>query len=101
MAPLDAGIVPASAPPRFEVREKRMNGMRRWQVVRDGRAIMRTCWTFNAASMAADSYDRAARKALRASERACLSCGAAFESQGPHNRMCDHCRQTAGVGALF
>lgn len=100
MPPLDSGFGAPAMPSRFEVRRKRVNGTWRWQVLRDGHVVMRTCWTFAAAAMAADSYGRAARRAFRTSERACLCCGAAFESQGPHNRMCDHCRQTAGVGAL-
>ncbi len=29
----------------------------------------------------------------RARTRACLTCGGAFESEGPHNRMCDPCRE--------
>jgi len=25
--------------------------------------------------------------------RACMTCGNDFKSEGPHNRMCSHCRQ--------
>jgi len=28
--------------------------------------------------------------------RLCLSCGMRFESEGPHNRMCDACRRKSG-----
>ena len=31
--------------------------------------------------------------APRAARRACLTCGAAFDSAGAHNRMCDGCRE--------
>ena len=31
------------------------------------------------------------------SERACMTCGQPFPSEGKHNRMCDPCREGAGV----
>ena len=31
--------------------------------------------------------------------RACLRCGGAFESDGPHHRMCVECRRDPGDGA--
>jgi hypothetical protein len=35
----------------------------------------------------------AARRAARCRERACMTCGTAFLSAGPGNRMCDPCRE--------
>ena len=35
----------------------------------------------------------APRRAARARRRPCLCCGAPFRSEGPHNRLCDPCRE--------
>lgn len=37
--------------------------------------------------------------AARCIDRACLTCGTLFRSEGIHNRMCDRCRDNAhGLG---
>ncbi|MGI3163105.1 hypothetical protein [Pseudooceanicola sp. 200-1SW] len=41
---------------------------------------------------AAGAATRLAERA-RLRERACLCCGSAFMSQGPHNRLCAPCRR--------
>lgn len=41
--------------------------------------------------LAANALDRLERE-NRQRQRACLRCGAGFLSDGPHNRLCDHCR---------
>ena len=41
------------------------------------------------------------RRASRLRRIPCLCCQTVFSSEGPHNRMCDPCRQTANAGALF
>lgn len=32
--------------------------------------------------------------------RPCLRCREAFESEGPHNRLCDKCREYGGIDVL-
>lgn len=39
-----------------------------------------------------EKLNRAARKR----ERPCMCCGTAFDSEGPHNRMCGTCRTKTG-----
>jgi predicted amidophosphoribosyltransferase len=34
------------------------------------------------------------RKRFRRQQRACLRCDRSFMSTGPHNRLCDTCRET-------
>ena len=43
-------------------------------------------------ALAEAARDRLLRKE-RSCARACISCGDAFLSEGPHNRMCDPCRE--------
>ncbi len=35
---------------------------------------------------------------LTKTRRLCLRCGQPFASEGAHNRLCEICRRTAGVG---
>ena len=37
-----------------------------------------------------------AARAARLRPRACLCCSSTFDSEGPHNRLCDTCRGHAG-----
>jgi hypothetical protein len=46
-----------------------------------------------AAQYIRDRMVRAAERPMTL--RACLCCGASFESEGPHNRMCNTCRRRA------
>lgn len=43
---------------------------------------------------ALDQLDREIRR-RKSVRRACLCCGEAFTSEGPHNRMCVRCRRAA------
>ncbi|MDJ0631081.1 MAG: hypothetical protein QNJ44_22680 [Rhodobacter sp.] len=38
------------------------------------------------------ALNRKAERARRPKNRACLTCGETFLSEGPHNRMCKSCR---------
>lgn len=65
-----------------------------WIVRKDGEKVFGR--TVRAkAEEARDRFEREARTVTRD----CLTCGGAFQSEGPHNRMCDKCRQ--GAGAVF
>lgn len=46
--------------------------------------------------MLAESALERIERARRVKTRSCLTCGQEFRSEGPHNRMCDGCRRTAG-----
>ncbi len=47
-----------------------------------------------------DLMEEAARRAVQARERACLSCGGRFLSEHFGNRMCNRCRERkSGLGA--
>lgn len=59
-----------------------------WAVL-DGSKAVATFPVWWQADAHADRLERRAR--VRA--RACLTCGAEFKSEGPHNRMCAACRQ--------
>ena len=60
-------------------------------VMRDGIAI---AGPFRGREMAELHIDVSERHA-RLTERACLSCGRGFASEGAHNRMCETCRAAA------
>jgi len=45
--------------------------------------------------LAENALERIARKS-RVRVRRCMTCAAPFESEGPHNRMCKSCRESAG-----
>ena len=46
-------------------------------------------WTARVRAFAPVPPARSPRAARR---RPCITCGAPFDSEGPHNRMCDACR---------
>jgi hypothetical protein len=39
------------------------------------------------------SHQRQADQKAKRGPRACMCCSATFDSQGPHNRLCDTCRR--------
>jgi hypothetical protein len=71
--------------PRLDVR----GSGEAFAVMLDGR---RVSMPFNKPELAWAAAARLER-ALRTTTRACLCCAAAFPSEGPHNRLCNHCRQ--------
>ena len=72
-------------------------GSRTFRVRLDGRIISGTLYSHDAA------HDFIARHMEKNGpdrrRRACLTCGAEFDSEGPHNRMCPRCRATKGTPA--
>ena len=44
---------------------------------------------------------RAAHEKKRKQRRACLCCGKSFLSEGPHNRLCNACRQKGDDGSPY
>ena len=38
---------------------------------------------------------------VKRAERKCLCCGSVFESEGPHNRLCDRCRRLSATTTPF
>lgn len=81
----------------LEVRTVGHTGCRRgaWAVFAGER---RVSGVFNEAWEAEDRREALLRKAQR-KPRSCLRCGEAFESEGPHHRMCGACRRDPGDGA--
>ncbi len=63
-----------------------------WQVYQDGKTLPRIYSSRDLALAALKGVEKRWRRAT-AQRRACLCCGRPFASQGPHNRMCDHCRR--------
>ncbi len=53
-------------------------------------------WLKDAGERIAASKDTAEQPLLRA----CLTCGKGFESEGPHNRLCNGCRNRASYEAM-
>lgn len=62
-----------------------------WIVCKDGEKVY---GAVSAKWRADDQRDRLEREARKKS-RSCLTCGATFISEGPHNRMCSPCRASA------
>lgn len=59
-----------------------------WAVLDGGKAVATfTSW------WKADAHAGRLELQARSRRRACLTCGTAFSSEGPHNRMCPACRQ--------
>jgi len=61
-------------------------------VDRDGRHVTGFTKSHEQAKSWRDDKQRAADKQAKRGPRPCLRCGATFESQGIHNRMCNPCR---------
>jgi tRNA(Ile2) C34 agmatinyltransferase TiaS len=59
-----------------------------WFVTRNGQMVGSPT---GSRLLAQTKADRLAREA-RVRVRPCLRCGTKFESEGPHNRMCNPCR---------
>jgi len=62
---------------------------RSWAVYHGDDRITGFLGNYNLAAMVATSRERK----LRLSTRACLCCGADFQSEGAHNRLCNPCRR--------
>lgn len=77
-------------PGEFEVAYTAGKG---WFVIRpDGTTSERTFANRNAALSAKGAAAAQAARLSKCRERACLTCGTNFMSEGPHNRMCGPCR---------
>ncbi len=64
---------------------------RGWIVCKNGQKVYGPVTMRSVAEDARDRLERAAR----CKERACLTCGELFLSEGPHHRMCARCRAEA------
>jgi len=62
-----------------------------WQVHKNGRPVGSVYKTEERAF----AFINRLKRDENQSERPCISCQAAFKSEGPHHRMCRSCRQLA------
>lgn len=67
-----------------------------WWVLSDGEKVAGPYKHQDYAEDRADTLKRAAKR----KKRPCMCCGKVFLSEGPHNRLCDECRQI-GATAEF
>ena len=66
----------------------------RWAVVGpDGKIVGEPCWTRDMALERSDVHETRRQRRLNRRVRACMTCRAAFLSEGAHNRMCQICRR--------
>lgn len=67
-----------------------------WAVYDDAAArVSSVCASQDAALTIRDQMQRQADRQVLKVVRPCLCCGASFDSEGIHNRLCGHCR---GIG---
>lgn len=60
-------------------------------VKKDGQIFLGPFWTRDRAEEICDELERSSKHRVRP----CMTCSTPFNSEGPHNRMCDHCRAKA------
>lgn len=79
-------------------------GVHRAAVYCDGYAVFRGALrltdelTYMQARARAGELNKQDETASRTVRRPCLCCGAPFQSEGPHNRMCNPCRAQRSSG---
>lgn len=61
-----------------------------WAIYHNGRKIRESTGGLSSAEALAHNLERQMRPKVK---RPCLNCRTAFQSEGPHNRMCDPCRK--------
>ena len=59
----------------------------------DGQTIGMPCHSLELARERIDVHERRRHRRLNRRERSCITCRAAFLSEGAHNRMCPICRR--------
>lgn len=65
-----------------------------WAIYHQGRKVQDLFGGMSQVEARAHNLEKAAKPRKT---RACLTCRQSFESEGPHNRMCDDCRNQGGL----
>jgi hypothetical protein len=69
-----------------------------WQVLKkNGEVLPEQFATYSAACAVVGWRNKEAALASKQKERACMTCRTLFASEGPHNRMCNRCRQVGSA----